>query len=261
MKKNSMYLFIIFILAVSCTKSRFATTTRHDHDGKVAYMNHYSSERMNLNRHRSQRPSTPPPNVSAKTAGNAVGNPATINKMDFIASSDKNFLILNNVEKLVSQSAPSLFPEFHREKELTQFKHPCDTLAKDLASVSSSGISQGDSNVVKKKTVSKENAAGTEKMDDRKTETLGLIGFILSFLGMIPLIGIPFAVLAIIFGTIGIKKIRRNPKKYKGKGFAIASIVIGCAMMVMNIIIIASSISAASKASLHNLDSSSSCHV
>jgi len=46
MKKNRICLFIIFILAVSCTKSRFATTTRHYHNGKVAYTKHYSIEHM-----------------------------------------------------------------------------------------------------------------------------------------------------------------------------------------------------------------------
>ena len=47
--------------------------------------------------------------------------------------------------------------------------------------------------------------------------------------------------LAIIFGAKSLKKIKRNPEKYKGKGFAIASIVIGCVMLVFNIVLIVTS--------------------
>ena len=92
MEKSRICLFIIFILAVSCTKSRFATTTRHYHDGTATYTNHYSSERMNLNRHKTKRTATLTQAASAKTAGNPVDNPDTFNKMNPIASSDKNFL-------------------------------------------------------------------------------------------------------------------------------------------------------------------------
>jgi hypothetical protein len=258
MKKSRICLFIIFILAASCAKSRFATTTRHYHDGKVTYTNHYSNERINLKRNKTKRLSTLTQAASAKTARNPVDNPNTINKLNPIASSDKNFLILNNMEKLISQYTYSLYPEFHNEKELTQSKYPWDTLKKDLATVSSKENSLGDSTTVKKRDNSKENAAGIKKTDNRKTEKLGLAGFILSFPGMIPLIGIPFAVLAIIFGTISLKKIKRNPEKYKGKGFAIASIVIGCVMIAMNIVLLISSINTASTEASHSYSSSRS---
>jgi uncharacterized membrane protein len=74
---------------------------------------------------------------------------------------------------------------------------------------------------------------------------------------MIPLIGIPFAVLAIIFGANSLKRRKRNPEKYKGKGFAIASIALGCAMIVMNIIILANSIHASAKPPTPTINTSS----
>lgn len=252
---------IIVILAVSCVKSRFATTTRHYHDGKVVYTNHYSNERMNLDRHKTKRPATLCREASAKTAGNPVDNPDAINKMNLIASSDKNFLVLNNVEKLISQYAASLYPEFHYEKELTHSKHTRDPLTKGLATVSLKEVSRHDSTTVKKGDSIKENAAGTGKTDHRITEKLGLAGFILSLLGIIPLIGIPFAVLAIIFGAVSLKRIARNPEKYKGKGFATASILIGCAMIVINIIILVTGISASNTTSPHVNSSSTRCRV
>jgi hypothetical protein len=251
-------LFILFFLAVSCANSRFATTTRHYHDGKVTYTNQYSRERKNLNWHKKKRPATLPLDASAKTGRNPVDNQDTINKMNLIASSTNNFLVLNDMKGLISQNTPSPYQEVIKEKELTQLKHPWNTLTKDHATASLKEIYQRDSTTVKKRDNTKENAAGTEKTNKRKTEKLGLVGFIFSFLGIIPLIGIPFAVLAITFGAKSLKKIKRNPEKYKGKGFATASIVIGCAMIVMNILYLVISIEAVNNTPAPHVDTSSS---
>ena len=259
MKNSRICLFIFAILAVSCAKSRFATTTRDYHDGKVVYTNHYSSERRNLGQHKTKRPATLTRDASAKIAGNPVDNPDAINKMDLIASSDKNFMVLSHVEKVISQYAARLYPEFYHEKEQTQSRHSWDPLTNGLAKGSFKASPRRDSTVVKKGDSIKENTAGTGNTDHRITEKLGVAGFILSFLGMIPLIGIPFAVLAIIFGAVSLKRIKRNPEKYKNKGFAVASIVIGCIMILINIIIMASSISAASRSVSHA--SSTRCRV
>jgi hypothetical protein len=262
MKKSRICLFFIFILAVSCAKSRFATTTRHYHNGKVSYTNHYSNERMNLSRHKTKRTATLTQAASAKTARNPADNPEAINNMNPIASSDNNFMILDNMKKTSSQYMLSLYPEFHIEKELTQSKHPCDTLTKDLATVSFKKISRSDSTTVKKRDNRKENAAGIEKTDIRKTEKLGLVGFIFSFLGIIPLIGIPFAVLAIVFGANSLKKIKKNPEKYKGKALATASIIMGCAMILMNILYLGITIESVNNTPAPSYNSSStSCRV
>ena len=261
MKISKICLFIIFLLAVSCTKSRFATTTRHYHNGKVTYSNHYSNEWRSPKLHKRKRAATITPPVLAKTARNQVDNPDPKNKMNPIASTDKNFLILNNMGNQVSQNTKSSYPEHHNKKELTFSQHPSVTLPKDHATVPFKKLLKGDSSSVKKSDTIKENGSGIEKMEHPKTEKLGLIGFILSFLGIIPLIGIPFAVLAIIFGATSLKRINRNPEKYKGKGFAIASILIGTAMLVTNIIITAASIHSVSSSTQTWHAPSTSCKV
>jgi len=63
--------------------------------------------------------------------------------------------------------------------------------------------------------------------DPRKTEKLGLAGFILSIFGLIPFIGIPFAIMAYVFGVRSLRKIKKNPEKYRGKGYARSSQIIG----------------------------------
>jgi hypothetical protein len=75
-----------------------------------------------------------------------------------------------------------------------------------------------------------------------KTEKLGLKGFIFSIIGLVPIIGIPFAILGVIFGLRSLHRIKNFPERYKGKGFAIASFIIGILAIIFNIIIIISAI-------------------
>ncbi|MBN1143561.1 MAG: DUF4190 domain-containing protein [Bacteroidales bacterium] len=60
----------------------------------------------------------------------------------------------------------------------------------------------------------------------RKSEGLGTAGFIAGLLGLF-IAGIPLGIFAIIAGSISIGKINRYPEKYKGKGLATASVIIG----------------------------------
>lgn len=72
----------------------------------------------------------------------------------------------------------------------------------------------------------------------QKTEGLGLAGFILSLTGLF-VGGIPLGILAVIFGAISLSKIKNGRGKYKGRGFAIASLVIGLVDILGVIIILA----------------------
>jgi hypothetical protein len=198
---------------------------------------------MNLKGHKAKLPAAHTRDVTAKTAMNIVDNPDSVNKMNLIASSDNNFVVLNNTEELISEEMHSVTPEIHNEK--------------DLPSASSKEISPAKSAKDKKRNVLKEKTSGTEKTDNRKTEKLGLAGFILSFFGIIPLIGIPFAILAVTFGVTSLKRIKMNPEKYKGTAFATASLAIGCVMIVINIVILATSIKSASSTPAPKLNTSS----
>jgi hypothetical protein len=74
-------------------------------------------------------------------------------------------------------------------------------------------------------------------IDIRKNEPLSVIGFISSILGLVPFFGLPFAVLGFMFGMFALRKIRRNPIRYKGTKLAKASVVIGIAGMIAFIIV------------------------
>lgn len=63
-------------------------------------------------------------------------------------------------------------------------------------------------------------------------------GFILSLIGLIPVIGIPFSILGIIFGAIGLRDIKNDSYSGKGKGLAWAALGLGIIGLIGNIILI-----------------------
>jgi hypothetical protein len=73
---------------------------------------------------------------------------------------------------------------------------------------------------------------------ERKIEGLGLAGFIAGIAGLFVL-GIPFGLVAFIFGMISLTRIKKSPSKYIGRGYAITSIVLGI-IDVLGVIILIS---------------------
>ena len=71
-----------------------------------------------------------------------------------------------------------------------------------------------------------------------KTHGLAIVGFVSSILGLL-VAGIILGALAVIFGGIGLGKINSQADKYKGKGLAIASIIIGVIDIIGALILIA----------------------
>ena len=54
-----------------------------------------------------------------------------------------------------------------------------------------------------------------------------LIGYYVGYAGLLPVIGIPFAIAAICLGIMGLKKRRANPV-IRGSGHAVFAIIAGC---------------------------------
>jgi hypothetical protein len=72
-----------------------------------------------------------------------------------------------------------------------------------------------------------------------KSEPLGIAGFISGLIGLF-IAGVPLGTLAVIFGVISIGKIRREPARFRGRGLAIASVVLGVIAAVGAIIVMSS---------------------
>ncbi len=330
MKKRTIFIWIIMIVVFSCTKSRFATTTRHYRDGRVVYTNHYASERSNLHRSRSGNSTKPTRDEPAKTDVNAVRQPLEVLMTNHIASPGNNILadkkmekhivspgneftgnagvtnlpvipddhsplkagtsklpvppddhlarkhgtsdlaaspadhpeVDGNLKNLAGPRSGMARPDFRSEKEVTPSNTAWSAINKSPDKLSVGEPARTGDTTLNKVVTGKAKPAKKNHATGPKTEKLGLAGFILSFFGIVPLFGIPFAVLAIVFGFKSLGKIKRNPGKYKGKGFATASIVIGIAMIVMNIVVLIVSINAANNPpKIHYNTSANTCRV
>jgi hypothetical protein len=83
---------------------------------------------------------------------------------------------------------------------------------------------------------SKKNLKNTNNLEsddeEPKVHWAALTGMICGILGLLvtPFL---FATLGIIFGGIGLSKIKKNPEKYKGKGMAVTGLVTGIVAIVL----------------------------
>ncbi len=243
MKKSIICFWVIMILSVSCTKSRFSTTTRQRHDGKVVYTNHYKIEKVNLKK------------IKAKpVVTSSIVEPA---KKPAIQAEILPFETERRGGMKTSAPEPQPFDEYgitksNPSKRVVEPNH----ISKPIIQIAS------ESDTTVKKVNGKVIPTVTGQTKPPKTEKLGLFGFIFSFLGIIPVVGIPFGILGIVFGAISLRKITRNPAKYKGKGFAIAGMVIGGAMLAANILMLVAAVNAAENTPPPSYDSSSTrCRV
>lgn len=70
----------------------------------------------------------------------------------------------------------------------------------------------------------------------KKSKATAITSFAFGLVFWIPLINIIFGALAIFLGTKALSKIRKEPSKYGGKGFAIAGIILGTLPIIFYII-------------------------
>ena len=64
-------------------------------------------------------------------------------------------------------------------------------------------------------------------MNETKSKKEAVISFILALTAWIPLFNFATAPLSVFYGIKAIKKIRKYPENYSGKGYAIIGIIIG----------------------------------
>lgn len=83
--------------------------------------------------------------------------------------------------------------------------------------------------------------SGTINDEPKKTEGLGLAGFIIGILGLLvpAIIGFFLCIIAVIFSAISLDKFKQYPEEYKGKGFAITGLILGIIGTVLCLILLA----------------------
>jgi phosphatidylglycerol:prolipoprotein diacylglycerol transferase len=250
----------LMVFPISCTKSPFATTTRQYKNGKAVYTNHYSNERRNLHRSKAIRPATS--SKPEASAGSEVAGRDTLAALNLMASTGLSFLFNTRYHNTIRPNTGRSNTGSTIESSATPTKRSRAGLTGyDSKSPGKTSGLQRDKTIDRLDTI-RQNPEGNGQPGARKNERLGEVGFFLSILGFIPVIGIPFSILGIVFGARSLRKISRNPEKYKGRGFAIAGIAIGCVTLILNIVFITGSVNSAVNSFPRNCNvSGPSCRV
>jgi hypothetical protein len=224
-RHHFFFIGLILIVVVSCQRSQFATTSRNYNNGRVTYTNSYHYENRKGFNIKSFRTQLKPEDKHALVDG---GLKNTIDP---------------EIKKIVSIS------EIHGE-HLSASIEPMVSIVNDhhLNSANnhpysannhtrfSSGLSSPDS--ISKNNETKTRLKELQTPGTRKIEKHGLTGFILSILGLFPIVGLPLAILGLVFGLKSLRKIHQNPTLYKGKGFAITSIILGVLGIIISGVLI-----------------------
>jgi len=82
------------------------------------------------------------------------------------------------------------------------------------------------------------NATITGNTEERQVEGFGIAGLAAGVVGLF-IATIPLGAVAIVFGAISLSRIKKNPMKYKGKGLATASLILGLVLVAAMIILLA----------------------
>ena len=69
-----------------------------------------------------------------------------------------------------------------------------------------------------------------------KSKATAVVSFILGLLFWIPLLNIFFGALAVFLGIKSLMKIKKDPKKYGGKWFAVTGILLGLLPIILSMI-------------------------
>jgi len=129
---------------------------------------------------------------------------------------------------------------------LTEIKYRnCNNLSGPIISIAKSSasailFSNGSHEIftVDDPALQSNNASNTGNTDERQVEGFGIAGLAAGVVGLF-IATIPLGAVAIVFGAISLSRIKKNPKKYKGKGLAIASLILGLVLVVAMIILLA----------------------
>ena len=209
MKKLYAVLVALAVLFSSCQRSQFATTTRTHKNGRVTYAKSYHHE----SRKRSK----------AITHGIWIKNVV----MQSTFFSDRNKISVPEIAGITP--VPGIQSEELIASAITDPAFIAVKGNKDLpVPVCEWSILEVCIRTPLLKLINRRQDKMTQVLRTTgRVEKLGLAGFILSIPGLVPVVCLPLAILAVIFGIISLKRIKRNPALYKGKGFAMASIILG----------------------------------
>ena len=279
MKSFSILMVALLVLASSCQRSQFSTTTRQYKNGKVTYVNTYHKERSKTTKgksHKHHLEETEAQNNMSVTSGVEKQpitkpeiteiNPVQIQDHENLIASTSNEKILIRMNNEQVRSTNDLILSYHSHYRIKKDICPPDTI-KFIAPQQGTTMDLSAENVIRLNNGSKISAGliyqshdtlfyqlisspkitnfvsveqvdtifkvkyydsmKAQVVDTRKPDGIGVVGFVCSLLGIIPIVGLPFAIAAVIMGAVSLRKIKRHPEQYRGINQASASLIIG----------------------------------
>jgi len=117
----------------------------------------------------------------------------------------------------------------------------CDNLNGPIYYISKSELlliqyANGSKDIIKSNEQKQTGTSSSSDNSNIKNHPLAIASFVCSLLGWL-LLGIG-TILGIIFGAIALKKIKEDPTKFKGRGFALAGLIIGLAVMLIVLLVL-----------------------
>ncbi len=110
---------------------------------------------------------------------------------------------------------------------------------KDLFQIENEGIQKDESAPTFKSEFKKGASMILSAPDDsQKTNGMAIAGFVCSLVGLF-LFGLVLGILGIIFSAIGLGKISKDSSRWKGKGMAVAALIVGVVDVVVAIVLLA----------------------
>jgi len=123
-------------------------------------------------------------------------------------------------------------------RNCTNLSGPIISIAKSSASVILFSNGSHEIFTVDDPALQSNNASNTGNTDERQVEGFGIAGLAAGVVGLF-IATIPLGVVAIVFGAISLSRIKKNPKKYRGRGLAIASLILGLVLATIMMYVLA----------------------
>jgi hypothetical protein len=261
----------LLTVASSCQRSQFSSTTRQYKNGRAIYVNNYHKERSKTSKGKS--PKSQLKVIDAQNSEAAPARTRVQNLAGLKITEINPVPIQDNENLIASTSNVPTILAMNENRELVNANLIPDTIKSNVpnkGAIIDNSIEQvikfKSGNVESVKIISQSNDMLYFKsilepeiergikidridtiyqiqhydpikgkvVDTRKNEPRSVVGFISSLLGLVPIVGIPFAILAMILGHHGLKRIRANPVRYKGTKFAKASKIIGITGLILS---------------------------
>lgn len=238
--KNRIILFMtsIFVIALfSCTSSQFATSKRTFKNGHYVAVKKYYHDpvKINLTKKQAKRKlkseTAYSDNNTNRIAEEGINTVTPLNYQQsqetLLATTSKEFVYIPK-EEITNVSEVNIISktsEPEQDLKVHNKKVPEKTISVPI---------DDKAFVTKKDTVYITKSSET-KVEKKKNVAVG--GMVCGIIGLF-IAGVILGAIAIGVGIGGLVKVKKHPEKYKGKGFAIASLILGIVSFIGGIVVI-----------------------